>query len=113
MVEATASSLPVVLDLIRSLATIGKPVHLHLHDGHPLIPGLADHFGFLTRLPIPFRFQGTEPLPPLYGLAGLAGIVTTARDALGPLASFTLEIHQVEVDDRWGTRRRCSPTGRT
>ena len=46
---AVASALPAVLELTRSLGRIGKRFHLHLHDGHPLIPGLSDHFGFLTR----------------------------------------------------------------
>jgi hypothetical protein len=95
--DAVGAALPHVLDVTRSLAALGKHVHFHLHDGHPLIPGLRDHFSFLTRLPVPFSYQGRRSLSTMYGPAGLASIVSTAlgawpRDAV----SFTLEIHQVE-----------------
>jgi hypothetical protein len=94
---AVASGLAAVLELTRTLAGQGRPVHYHLHDGHPLVPGLADHFGFLTRLPVPFEHGGRRSLDPLFGPAGLAAIVRTATGALGPgLVSFTLEIHQGE-----------------
>ena len=56
--EAVGGALPAVLEVTRSLGRLGKHVHFHLHDGHPLIPGLSDHFSFLTRLPIPFSYQG-------------------------------------------------------
>ena len=89
-----ASALPAVLELTRSLGRIGKRFHLHLHDGHPLIPGLSDHFNFLVRVPVPFDHQGRRSLDPLYGPAGLAAIVRAAAEAGGP--SLTLEIHQAE-----------------
>src|SRR4029453_18555195 len=82
--------------LIRSLGRLGKPFHLHLHDGHPLIPGLSDHFSFLIRVPVPFEHHGRRSLDPLYGPAGLAAIVETAARAGGGRASLTLEIHQAE-----------------
>jgi hypothetical protein len=86
-----------VLDLIRVIGSVGKHVHFHLHDGHPLIRGLSDHFTFLTRLPIPFSYHGRRSLSMLYGPGGLASIVSTATEACRPQAmSFTLEIHQVE-----------------
>jgi sugar phosphate isomerase/epimerase len=91
---AVASALPAVLRLVRALGQVGKPFHLHLHDGHPLVPGLSDHFGFLTRVPVPFEHHGRRSLGPLYGPAGLAAIVRAAR--AGGRASLTLEIHQVE-----------------
>ncbi|MFL6104382.1 MAG: hypothetical protein ACJ74K_13885, partial [Actinomycetes bacterium] len=75
---------------------LGKRFHLHLHDGHPLIPGLSDHFSFLTRVPVPFEFQGRRSLEPLYGPAGLSAIVQAAAGNGGAPASLTLEIHQVE-----------------
>lgn len=90
---AVAAALPAVLELTRSLGRIGKRFHLHLHDGHPLVPGLSDHFSFLTRVPVPFDYQGRRSLDPLYGPAGLAAIVRAAAEAG---ASLTLEIHQVE-----------------
>jgi hypothetical protein len=103
---AVASALPAVLWLVRSLGQVGKPFHLHLHDGHPLIPGLSDHFGFLTRFPVPFEHHGRRSLDPLYGPAGLAAIVQAAARSGGGRASLTLEIHQVEgrrpLDDAAG-----------
>jgi hypothetical protein len=93
-VEDAAADL---LDVIRSIGRLGKHVHFHLHDGHPLIPGLADHFSFLARLPIPFSYQRRESLNMMYGPTGLAAIVSAAIGACRPQAvSFTLEIHQVE-----------------
>ena len=95
--DAVESALPHVLDVICSLGRLGKHVHFHLHDGHPLVPGLRDHFSFLTRLPIPFSYQGRRSLSMMYGPGGLASIVSTALGACPPQAvSFTLEIHQVE-----------------
>jgi hypothetical protein len=86
-----------VLGVIRSLGRTGKPVHFHLHDGHPLVPGLSDHFSFLSRFPLPFSYRGRQSLDMLYGLDGLASIVSTALEAcrLGGV-SFTLEVHQAE-----------------
>jgi hypothetical protein len=95
--EAVASAVQDVLDVIRSVGSVGKHVHFHLHDGHPLIRGLSDHFTFLTRLPIPFSYQGRRSLNMMYGPGGLASIVSAATGACRPEAvSFTLEIHQVE-----------------
>ncbi len=94
---AVGSAVGDVLDVIRSIGMLGKHLHFHLHDGHPLIPGLPDHFTFLTRLPIPFSYQGRRSLDMLYGPGGLGSIVSAASEACrGQGASFTLEIHQVE-----------------
>lgn len=95
--RATRAALPAVLDLIGAIAPIGKTLHVHLHDGHPLVAGLPDHFSFLTRLPVPFDVDGRRSLDPLYGPAGLAEILRATASACPPgRASFTLEIHQVE-----------------
>ena len=95
--DAVGSALRCVLDVTEAIGRLGKPLHFHLHDGHPLIPGLSDHFTFLTRLPIPFSYAGRRSLSMLYGPGGLASIVQAAAGACGPGgASFTLEIHQVE-----------------
>jgi hypothetical protein len=95
--DAVANAARDVLDVIRSIGSLGKHVHFHLHDGHPLIRGLSDHFTFLTRLPIPFDYQGRQSLSMMYGPAGLASVVSAAAEACRPQAvSFTLEIHQVE-----------------
>ena len=95
--QAVGAALPGVQEAVRALGALGKPVHFHLHDGHPLVPGLADHFTFLTRLPVPFEFQGRRSLDMLYGPAGLDALVATAMTACAPgAASLTLEVHQVE-----------------
>ena len=95
--DAVASAVRDVLDVTRSIGSLGKHLHFHLHDGHPLIRGLPDHFTFLTRLPIPFSYQGRRSLSLPYGPVGLASIVSAATQACRPgEVSFTLEIHQVE-----------------
>jgi len=95
--QATGLGLPAVLALVAQLGALGKTLHLHLHDGHPAVPGLSDHFSFLTRFPVPFGYQGARSLPPLFGPAGLAAILHQALDSCGPQRlSLTLEIHQAE-----------------
>jgi hypothetical protein len=94
---AVASALPAVLELTRSLGRVGKPFHVHLHDGHPIIPGLSDHFSFLAQVPVPFDHHGRRSLDQLYGPAGLAAVVRATADAGGAgNSSLTLEIHQAE-----------------
>ncbi len=95
IVAATSSALPAVTDLIDALGAIEKPVHVHLHDGHPLTSGLADHLSFLSRVPIPFEHEGRYALSPLYGPGGLATILAHAQ-RMRAQPSYTLEIHQVE-----------------
>ncbi len=94
--DAVASASLDVLDVIRSLGRLGKRIHFHLHDGHPLIAGLPDHFSFLTRLPIPFSYKGRQSLNTMYGPGGLAAIMSTAIGACPQGASLTLEVHQAE-----------------
>jgi hypothetical protein len=90
---AVTAALPDLLNLLEVVGGLGIPVHVHLHDGHPLADGLADHFGFLTSWPIPVSHRGRRALPPLYGPTGLNAIVATATRACRDL-SITLEIHQ-------------------
>ncbi len=95
--DAVGAAVGDVCEVIRSVGRLGKPVHFHLHDGHPLVPGLADHFSFLTRPPIPFSYEGRRSLSTLYGPGGLADIVSTAIGACRPRGvSFTIEVHQAE-----------------
>jgi hypothetical protein len=95
--DAVGSAVSDVIDVIRSIGRLGKRLHFHLHDAHPLIQGLADHFSFLIRLPIPFSYQGRRSLSMMYGPGGLAAILSAAIEAGGlQQVSFTLEIHQVE-----------------
>jgi len=95
--DATRAALPAVLGLIGAVGPLGKPVHLHLHDGHPLNAGLPDHFSFLTRVPVPVEVDGRRSLDPMYGPAGLAAILRSAVHACAPGQAWaTLEIHQAE-----------------
>lgn len=98
VVAACAAALPTVLDLIDRLAALGGPLHHHLHDGHPLHPGLADHRSFLTRIAVPFEHRGRRSLDPLFGPAGLSAVIAAVHAARGPAraveVSLTLEIHQ-------------------
>jgi hypothetical protein len=99
--EAVRSCLPVVLELIRTLARHRKPLHFHLHDGHPLSKyspySVSDHLSFLAQIPVPFEYDGRYSLPTLYGPEGLFQIVTTALAAIEPGSlSFNLEIHPTE-----------------
>lgn len=96
--EAVRSALPTTLKVIQELNKLGKPLHFHLHDGHPLSTfspyGVSDHLSFLFRIPIPFEHDGKWSLEPMYGPSGLFEIVSKSLEALGPSGvSFTLEIH--------------------
>ena len=95
--SAVGSALPAVVEVAHRIGRLGKPLHFHLHDGHPLIPGLSDHFSFLTQVPIPFNYGGRWSLSPMYGPSGLSAIVQASIEACGvEQASLTLEIHQAE-----------------
>lgn len=92
-----AAALPAVLDLIQAAGALGRTVHHHLHDGHPLLPGTPDHRSFLFRPPIPFSHRGRFSLDPLYGPSGLAALVRAAAETTAPDGpSLTLEIHEAE-----------------
>lgn len=87
-----------VLDLVESLSRLGKPIHYHLHDGHPLSTvspfGVSDHLSFLAQVPLSFEHDGRRAVDPLFGPTGLTQVVTRALEALQPCRpSFTLEIH--------------------
>jgi hypothetical protein len=95
---AVGAALPTVLDLIESLGKLGKPVHFHLHDGHPLSTvspyGVSDHLSFLMEMPLNFEYLGRRSVPLMFGRAGLQQIARKALQAIGhERASFTLEIH--------------------
>lgn len=95
--DAVATALPTVLALTRDLARAGKPLHLHLHDGHPLIAGLSDHISFVSRVPLSFAHDGRWSLDTMYGPDGLRAIVDTAvSSAPDAPPSLMLEIHQTE-----------------
>jgi hypothetical protein len=95
---AVNTALPTVLNLIAAIGALGKPVHFHLHDGHPLSTfspfGVSDHLSFLMEIPLAFEHRGRRSVPLMFGPAGLGKIVTHALKAIGAArVSFTLEIH--------------------
>jgi len=85
-----------VLELVDRIGALGKPVHFHLHDAHPLSTfspfGVSDHLSFLTEIPLRFEYRGRRSVPLMFGPAGLGRIVAKALAGIGPV-SFTLEIH--------------------
>jgi hypothetical protein len=95
------SALDAVLHVIRALGHLGKPLHFHLHDAHPLSTfspfGISDHLSFMDEIPIPFEYKGKKSLHPMFGPSGLLRIVTESLQLLGPdRVSFSLEIHPIE-----------------
>ena len=95
---AVDSALPAVLNLIAAIGALGKPVHFHLHDGHPLSTfspfGVSDHLSFLMEIPLAFEHRGRWSVPLMFGSAGLFQIVAQALKSIGAArVSFTLEIH--------------------
>ena len=96
--SACATALPVVVQMVTALGRLGRPLHFHLHDGHPASTfsayGVSDHLSFDHDIPIAFRWRGGWTLPTLYGPLGLKRIVDEARRALpDERLSLTLEIH--------------------
>jgi hypothetical protein len=99
--EAVAAALDEVLRVIREIGNLGKPLHYHLHDAHPLSTfspfGVADHLSFLNKIMLPFEYMGERSLDPMFGPSGLSRIVTESLHL--PVAdhvSFSLEIHPAE-----------------
>jgi hypothetical protein len=93
-----ATALPAIQKVVSRLGAIGKPVHFHLHDGHPLSKispfGVSDHLAFDSKLPLPFGYKGRSSARLLYGVDGLRQIVKHAVQAVGrDRVTFTLEIH--------------------
>jgi hypothetical protein len=99
--SAVLTAVDHVVQVTGELAALGKPLHFHLHDGHPLSTfsayDVSDHLSFLSEIPIPFDYGGRQSLPPMFGPAGLAEIAGEALRLLGPeLVSFLLEVHPTE-----------------
>jgi starch synthase (maltosyl-transferring) len=99
--SAVGSAVEKVLLVVRELGEIGKPLHFHLHDGHPLSAfspyGVSDHLSFFSEIPLPFEYRGKRSLSPMFGLSGLSRIVNEALLKPGPeKVSFSLEIHPTE-----------------
>ena len=101
-VQVAVESAPdAVTRVIRALAQLEKPLHFHLHDGHPVSHlgpfGISDHLSLLDKIPIPFEYKGKTHLDPMFGPLGLSKILNAALERLGPdRVSFSLEIHPAE-----------------
>jgi len=101
ILTSVSSAPETVLRVIREIGGLGKPLHLHLHDAHPLSVsspfGVSDHLSFLDKIPISFEYKGKRRLDPMFGPSGLSRIVKEAVEALGQdRVSLTLEIHPRE-----------------
>jgi len=96
--DAVAAGSAAVLDLLKVISALKKPVHLHLHDAHPLSTfssfGVSDHLSFLAEIPLNFGYRGLRAVRPMFGPDGLAKLVTRTLELVSHRpVSFTLEIH--------------------
>lgn len=96
--RATQSALPKTIEVIQTLSRLGKPLHFHLHDGHPLSTfspfGFSDHISFFEEIPITFLYDEKNSLQPMFGAKGLEAVVIEAlRFLMADQLTFTLEIH--------------------
>ncbi len=91
------SAVEAVSHMVREISGLGKPLHFHLHDAHPLWKGpfgISDHLGFLDKIRLPFKYEGRRHLDTMFGPSGLSRIVGDSLALEDPdLLSFTLEIH--------------------
>lgn len=98
---ACAGALPLVVRTVAAIGRLGKPMHFHLHDGHPASTfnafGVSDHLPIGFDIPIPFSHEGRRSLPPLFGPLGLRAIIAAARAELpDEKLTFTVEVHPTE-----------------
>ena len=96
--EALKAGVATTFNLIDDLAALQKPIHFHLHDGHPLSSfspfGVADHLSFLAQIPLNFEYRGRRFVPTIFGPTGLEAVLKRAFASLDPARlSCTLEIH--------------------
>jgi phosphoglucan,water dikinase len=108
--KTVATAMPAVLDLIQRLARLRKPLHFHLHDGHPLSSlshyGVCDHLSFDQELRLPIAYQGRRLIGGMFGPGGLRQIVQTALAQLPANSlSFMLEVHPQEGRSPLGSWR--------
>ena len=99
--SACATALPVVVQMVTALGRLGRPLHFHLHDGHPASTfsayGVSDHLSFFHEVVAPFSYQGSRTLPLLFGPLGLKKVIDATRAVLpDELLSFTIEVHPQE-----------------
>ncbi|MCP4455666.1 MAG: hypothetical protein GY809_29755, partial [Planctomycetes bacterium] len=99
--QATSRALPAVLDLIDRLTRLDRPLHFHLHDGHPLSPlshfGVSDHLSFLQQIHLPFAYHGRNLVKGMFGVSGLRDIIHAAmKGNTSDRLSLMLEMHPME-----------------
>lgn len=98
---ACATANAVTVEVVAAVARLGKPMHFHLHDGHPASTfsqfGVSDHLSFFGQIPLPFEHGGARHLPLIHGQLGLKRILDAALAHLPPeQLSLTVEVHPAE-----------------
>jgi GH15 family glucan-1,4-alpha-glucosidase len=60
--KAVRSATGIVIQVVEAISRHEKPIHFHLHDGHPIAAvnplGISDHLAFSEKIPIPFHYKG-------------------------------------------------------
>lgn len=78
--ESVKETAPRLVDYVASFAGKGKPIHLHIHDAHPLSKtfpnSLSDHQSFFGPAKIKLNGQETIELPKLIGIEDLKQILS-------------------------------------
>lgn len=78
--ESVKETAPRLVDYVASFAGKGKPIHLHIHDAHPLSKtfpsSLSDHQSFFGLAKIKLNDQETIELPKLIGIEDLKQILS-------------------------------------
>ena len=105
---AVSAAVVVVLALVDAIVAFEKPVHFHLHDGHPLSTfspfGVSDHLSFFAEIPLNFEHRGRPAVPTMFGPGGLGQVIKRALTKDPSRMSLTLEIHptgeKLAVDDK-------------
>jgi hypothetical protein len=96
--HAVAEGAATVFGLVETISKLNKPVHFHLHDGHPLSRfspfGVADHLSFDAEIPLNFEHRGRRSIGTMFGAVGLEKLVRKTLELNEPsMVSLTLEIH--------------------
>lgn len=96
--EAARRATEALVGLADRLASIGKPMHFHLHDGHLLSRlsryGVSDHLPFGQTIPVGTALAGDGALPTMLGSEGLGRVLAAVRAHLSAAdVSLTLELH--------------------
>lgn len=87
-----------LIETVERVASLGRPLHFHLHDMHPLSLlsrwGVQDHLSFFESVPVAPSVSASGTLPVSFGPEGLRRVVAAALQTLSPdQVTFTLEIH--------------------